>query len=197
MRCVRPASPRIQQRQAARIKVELARAHGERFGLGGVVLHAFPLPQRLLALTEAQGLNAEKLSRLHGVAEASLSGVLDADVLRSFAPDDALERLRTLPGIGAWSSGHILLRGAGLADELPLADPRSRDAVQLAYDLSAPPDDAEFQRIAEAWRPYRTWAVVLLRTWFARQRSASYRQRAEDDRRLLRLRRLETETEFL
>jgi 3-methyladenine DNA glycosylase/8-oxoguanine DNA glycosylase len=34
--------------------------------------------------------------------------------------------------------------------------------VQRAYGMSALPDSAEVERIAERWRPYRMWAEVLL-----------------------------------
>ena len=36
-------------------------------------------------------------------------------------------------------------------------------AVQALYRLDHTPDDAELVRIAEAWRPFRTWATVALR----------------------------------
>ena len=42
---------------------------------------AFPRPQRLLELSEAKGLNAEKVRRLHGLAEAALDGRLDTERL--------------------------------------------------------------------------------------------------------------------
>jgi DNA-3-methyladenine glycosylase II len=168
---------RISMRQAARIKTGLAEQLGASFELGGVRLSAFPLPQRLVELGEVPGLSAEKALRLQEVAEAALDGRLDADRLRSLPTHDALASLRTIRGIGEWSSQHALLRGAGVADAVPVADPRTRIAVQAAYELTAEPDNDELNAIADAWRPFRMWGFVLIRLWHSRTVGGSLRQR--------------------
>jgi DNA-3-methyladenine glycosylase II len=167
---------RISMRQAARIKVGLAETHGDVLEIGGQKLHAFALPERLLEVNEAAGLNAEKLARLHGVARAALDRRLDTASLRSMPFDDALASLREIRGIGEWSSQHVLLRGAGVADAVPLADPRTRVAIRAAYDLTAEPDDAQLSAISDAWRPFRMWGFVLIRLWHGRTSSGSLRQ---------------------
>ena len=167
---------RISMRQAARIKLGLAESGGETLEIGGETLHAFALPDRLLEVTEAPGLNPEKLNRLHEVARAALDGRLDAARLRSLPFDDALASLREIRGIGEWSSQHVLLRGAGVADAVPLADLRTRVAIKAAYDLPAEPDDAELTAIADGWRPFRMWGFVLIRLWYGRTEGGSLRQ---------------------
>jgi DNA-3-methyladenine glycosylase II len=167
---------RISMRQAARIKLGLAEAHGDGLEIGGQRLHPFALPDRLLEVAEAPGLNPEKLNRLHEVARAALDGRLDAARLRSLPFDEALASLREIRGIGEWSSQHVLLRGAGVADGVPLADPRTRAAVKAAYDLPAEPDDAELTAIADAWRPFRMWGFVLVRLWSGRTAGGNLRQ---------------------
>lgn len=52
---------------------------------------------------------------------------------------------------------------AGAPDLLPAAEPRLRRAVALAYDRAEEPSAEELSTLAEAWRPYRTWASFLLR----------------------------------
>jgi DNA-3-methyladenine glycosylase II len=167
---------RISMRQAARIKTGLAERLGASFELGGVRLSAFPLPQRLVELGDVPGLPPEKVARLREVAAAALDGRLDADRLRALSTDDALASLRTIRGIGEWSSQHVLLRGAGVADAVPLADPRTRVAMQAAYELPEAPDDDELGAIAEAWRPFRMWGFVLVRLWYSRTIGGSLRQ---------------------
>lgn len=160
---------RISQRQAAAIRSGIARERGQRFSIGGEELAAFPVPSQLLDLRTHPGLSAEKVERLHAVARVAISGTLDAEHLRSMPVAAALAELREIRGIGEWSAQHVLLRGAGLADELPMADPLSREAVRRAYRLDVPPDDARFTAIAEPWRPYRMWVNVLLRVWLGRE----------------------------
>jgi DNA-3-methyladenine glycosylase II len=167
---------RISMRQAARIKLGLAETHGDALEIGGQRLHAFARPQRLLDVTNARGLNDEKLRRLHEVAQAALDGRLDASRLRAIPHDEAIASLREIRGIGDWSSDHVLLRGAGVADAVPLADPRTRVAVRAAYDLPAEPDDAELTAIADPWRPFRMWGFVLVRLWHGRTVTGGLRQ---------------------
>ena len=167
---------RISMRQAAKIKLGLAESRGDALEIGGQQLHAFALPDRLLEATEAPGLNAEKLNRLHEVARAALDGRLDAARLRAMSFDDALASLREIRGIGEWSSQHVLLRGAGLADAVPLADPRTRVAIKAVYELAAEPDDQQLAAIADAWRPFRMWGFVLVRLWHGRTETGTHRQ---------------------
>jgi 3-methyladenine DNA glycosylase/8-oxoguanine DNA glycosylase len=41
--------------------------------------------------------------------------------------------------------------------------------MQLLYGLRERPDRAAVLKRAEAWRPYRMWAVVLLNVWLRGQ----------------------------
>ena len=59
----------------------------------------------------------------------------------------------------------MLLRGAGVRDEVPRHESRLARAVALAYDLPGPPSADELARISDGWRPYRTWTTLLLRTF--------------------------------
>ena len=60
------------------------------------------------------------------------------------------------------------MRGAGLVDAVTDDDITPR-AIQLLYRLRERPNRAEVLRRAEAWRPYRMWAVVLLNVWLRSQ----------------------------
>ena len=95
-----------------------------------------------------------------------------------FSLAETLADLEALPGVGPWTAQAILTRGCGLADALPLNDEISRTAVAAAYGLPEPPDDETWTRIADAWRPYRMWATVLLHMAWRRDQPAtpSYRQ---------------------
>jgi DNA-3-methyladenine glycosylase II len=109
-----------------------------------------------------------KIERLHHVARAALEGTLDRARLRSLPEPEALAQLRTLPGIGEFFAQGILMRGAGLVDAVTEDDLTPR-AIQLLYALPERPDRAAVLKRAEAWRPYRMWAVVLLNVWVRSQ----------------------------
>jgi DNA-3-methyladenine glycosylase II len=78
-------------------------------------------------------------------------------------PEQALARLRDIRGIGPFYATLILLRSTGVRDELPAGEPRLRTIARRAYGLTETPGEAELAKIAEAWRPYRTWVAALLR----------------------------------
>src|SRR5439155_19966183 len=104
-------SQRRQMRQGARVKERLREAFGELVDIHGLPMRAFPSPRILLSVREVPGLPTARLAWLHGTAEAALAGDLDAAHLRSLADEDALARLREIPGIGPFSAELILLPG--------------------------------------------------------------------------------------
>ncbi len=160
---------RISMRQSARIKERLREEHGDRPTVRGVPYAAFPRPARLLELDSIGGVSASKVEWLHGLARAALDGRLDTEQLRRMERSDALAALRSLRGVGEWTADAIRVRGCGVADDLPAADPRTAEAVGELYELGGPADRPTLERIAEAWRPYRMWGVVLVRVGWNRQ----------------------------
>jgi DNA-3-methyladenine glycosylase II len=160
---------RIRITQAAAVKARIAERLGEPVSFGGRVVHAFPAPQRLADLGLAEldtfpGLAGRKPEWLRSVARAALDGRLDAARLRAMPHEEAMADLKQLPGIGDFSAGLTLLRGAGSPDAVPGAEPRLARAIALAYGLPGPASPEQVLAISENWRPYRTWVTLLLRT---------------------------------
>ena len=168
---------RISRRQSAVIKRDVAEQFGDRPTIAGVEVPAFPRPVRLLELREARGLNDEKVRRLHGLARAAIDGRLDTERLRAMAPNDALATLRELPGVGPFTADGILYRGCGVADGVPGSDELGQTVIRELYGLHEV-TALDVERISDAWRPFRMWAVVLLRTSWTRAQGAgvSYRR---------------------
>jgi DNA-3-methyladenine glycosylase II len=156
-------SQRRQRSQAAALRRRLSEALGRPFELDGQVEHAFPLPDRLLGLETFPGLESQRIERLRGVAERALAGDLDPEMLASMEADRAMTALQTIPGLGPFYAGLVLLRASGVSDALILDEPRLRSYLRHYYGLPDEPDDAAVRRIAEPWRPFRTWAAVLIR----------------------------------
>jgi DNA-3-methyladenine glycosylase II len=154
---------RRQRRQAIAIRRRLAEAHGASFTLDGTHVDAFPIPTALRSVTEVRGLDTTRVGRLHAIAEAALAGELDADRLRALDPDAARHAVQRLPGIGPFYANLVVIRALGHADLLPFDEPRLATAVGGLYDLGRPASPADLERVGEAWRPYRTWASVLIR----------------------------------
>ena len=159
---------RITILQTRRIRQRMAEEAGAAIEVAGATFTAFPDPPALLRLESFPGVAAVKIERLHQVARAALTGMLDRVRLRSLPELEALEQLRTLPGIGPFFAQGILMRGAGLVDAITDDDLTPR-AIQLLYGLTDRPDRAAVHQRAETWRPYRMWAAVLLNVWLRSQ----------------------------
>jgi DNA-3-methyladenine glycosylase II len=159
---------RISMAQTRALRARLARELGEALELGEQTVYAFPRPERLITLAAFPGLPDEKLERLRGIAQAAADGMLDRDRLRALPASEALAELQRLRGVGPFASQGILHRGAGLVDEVT-DDDVTREAVMLAYQLPERPTQGDVLAIADAWRPFRMWATVLLHVSLRRE----------------------------
>jgi DNA-3-methyladenine glycosylase II len=166
---------RISIAQTRSIRAKLSAEHGEFIEAEGQRFAAFPHPQVVLELDRFGPIVGEKMERLHGIAEAALAGRLDRERLRAMPVDDALADLRTLRGVGAFIAQGILIRGASLPDAVS-DDDVTLQAVQYAYSLPQAPDRETILRMAENWRPYRSWATVTLHMWLRREGGPNFKR---------------------
>ncbi len=156
-------SARFSAPQAAAVRTRICERLGTVYELGAQRLRAFPTPDRLLELDEIKGLPQEKVARLHGVARAALEDRLDTDRLRALRFEDARAEIESLRGIGPFYSGLVINRALGHADALPNREPRILAYAAHYYGLPGPLRPDQLTELGERWRPFRTWAVVLLR----------------------------------
>jgi DNA-3-methyladenine glycosylase II len=157
-------SARRHRGQAVVIRDRISAELGRTFTIGGAQVHAFPLPRRLLEADAIQSVAPVRVKWLHTVARAALDGALDPGRLAAMEPESALEHLKRLPGIGPAYATLILLRATGVADALTFNEPRLPGYVAHFYGTGpGPASPAVIERLSQAWRPYRTWAAVLIR----------------------------------
>lgn len=144
---------------AATLARRLVADHGEPLARPrGSLTHLFPSPQ---ALAEAESgswpVPAARRRTLRVLAAALACGELTLDAGADRA--ESRRRLRALPGIGPWTAEYIAMRAlrdpdAFLAGDLGV----SRALERLGHDGRP----AAAERIAERWRPYRSYAVQHL-----------------------------------
>lgn len=156
-------SQRWGRRQSLAARERLARGFGRVLEVAGEETAAVPTPTQLLAADRLPGLPELKQGRLRAVARAAEAGLLDPAALREGDPDEVRARLRTVPGIGAFAATLIHLRASGVQDALVAGEPRLAALVGAAYGLGGPATEEDLARIAEPWRPFRTWTAVLIR----------------------------------
>jgi DNA-3-methyladenine glycosylase II len=125
-----------------------------------------PSPKQLLAVDpdkiRAAGLSRPKISYLRDLAEHIEKGELELDHLDELPDEEVIEQLTAVKGIGEWSAHMFLMFHLGRPDVLPVGDQGIRRAVQVQYRLRKLPDAKRLEKIAKAWRPYRTLACLYL-----------------------------------
>jgi AraC family transcriptional regulator of adaptative response / DNA-3-methyladenine glycosylase II len=145
----------------------LARRLVERFGVDVAtpwpdVNRTFPAPETLAA---APIERIAELGIIRSRAGAILSLAREWPTLAPLialggSPERLVERLRELPGIGAWTAHYIAMRALGWPDAFPPGDVAALKAMQRLFGTTSA-RDAEAR--AEVWRPWRAYA--LLRLW--------------------------------
>ncbi len=122
-------------------------------GLG----YLFPTAKRLAAarlsdagLTKARVRTVKALAAKVAAGELRLDGAAD--------PGTTARQLLAIPGIGDWTAQYIAMRALGNPDAFPAADLGVLRA--LGNGRKVTPDEARGR--AEAWRPWRAYAVMHL-----------------------------------
>lgn len=118
----------------------------------------FPAPQ---ALADADlreiGVTTARAATIRGVARAMLDGRIDFCAEQPL--DEFVARWVALPGIGEWTAHYMAMRALSHPDAFPAADLILRRAA--ARDGETLSTKALAAR-AEAWRPWRAYAVIHL-----------------------------------
>ncbi len=84
-----------------------------------------------------------------------------AGSLERLTPVDADTKLRTLPGVGEWTSAEVRSRVFGDPDAVSFGDYHIAQDIGWAV-TGTPYDDDELRAFLEPWRPQRNRAVVLI-----------------------------------
>src|SRR5438445_1447485 len=144
---------------ARTLAARLVSAHGDVIKIADPRLtHVFP---RAGAIAEADlsklGVPATRRDTLHALATAVAGGTLTLDPGADRA--DTYHKLLSLPGIGEWTAGYILMRALGDPDTFLAGDLGVRKAgARLGFGSNA----RTISEHAAAWRPWRTYATHQL-----------------------------------
>jgi AraC family transcriptional regulator of adaptative response / DNA-3-methyladenine glycosylase II len=120
---------------------------------------AFPAPEALtdspLERIRAIGLTERRARTLQEVARAVSEGRVDLS--GQSEPQTVMRALLEIPGIGPWTAQYIAMRALRWPDAFPSGDLALRKAMETPSSRAA-------EERAEAWRPWRSYAVLHLWT---------------------------------
>jgi AraC family transcriptional regulator of adaptative response / DNA-3-methyladenine glycosylase II len=117
----------------------------------------FPTPDALAdADLDGLGITGARVATLRGIATALAEGRVDFRPERTL--DEFVAQWTALRGIGAWTAHYIALRALSHPDAFPAEDLILRRALIPGTTLTA----RQLAAHAEAWRPWRAYAVMHL-----------------------------------
>ncbi len=120
--------------------------------------HLFP-DSHTLATADIHkiGMPGRRVETLRSLSQAVAAGTVD---LGSDADGETLHRqLVATAGIGKWTAGYVQLRALKDPDAFP---PGDIALLRAAQSLGIAQTQTELQQAAEAWRPWRAYAVAHL-----------------------------------
>jgi AraC family transcriptional regulator of adaptative response / DNA-3-methyladenine glycosylase II len=145
---------------ATTIAGRLVAAFGEPIVTPYAELHRLtPTPARIAGAVIGEiarhGIVSARCKSILALAQAEVSGTLSLDSGDHHNPDETIQRLAELPGIGQWTAHYIAMRALRWPDAFP-----KEDIVIRKYLGGVGAKQAE--AMAEAWRPWRSYAVLYL-----------------------------------
>ena len=125
----------------------------------------FPPPESIVEASEMDlvgvGLSRAKATALRRLAERALAGELDRERYVGLSTVEAMVALQTLPGIGPWSAGLILLRGLRRMDVFPAGDSGAARSLTTLLDLPGKITPREADEIATRFGELRGYLYFL------------------------------------
>lgn len=156
------AAKTIYQRLQAACEKAVGGEDTERSLYGGFAI----TPESILALTEEQlracGLSRQKLSYIRDLAAKTLSREVDFERLPDMSDEEVIEHLTRVKGVGVWSAQMFLMFALGRPDVMPTLDLGLNNAIRKLYGKRKVPKPKQILKLAEKWRPYRTFACWYL-----------------------------------
>lgn len=121
-------------------------------------------PARFIELNElylrSLGLTRQKSHYCVQLAQAFVEGRVNK--IGGMSDEEAHAALVSIKGIGTWSANVYLLMALKRPDIWPNGDVALATAAGKLLQLPVRPSFVELERIAEAWRPYRSVAARML-----------------------------------
>ena len=144
----------ISVRGATTIAGRLAGLWGSIVDGGGGLERLFPTPTQLMgAELERAGVMPARADTIRALARGVSNGAIAIDARADVGVTVAA--LEAIPGIGVWTAAYIAMRALGEPDAFPSGDLVLR---RMTGHLSA----RALDRRSDAWRPWRSYAVMLL-----------------------------------
>jgi DNA-3-methyladenine glycosylase II len=128
----------------------------------------YPHPTMVIAmdveLMRGAGLSYQKAGYIKAIAEFAIRNDITYEKLNELDDEDIIQYLTSIKGVGRWTVEMILMFSLGRKDVFPADDLGIINAMKKLYNLRVTGKALRLRciRIAEKWRPYRSYACFYL-----------------------------------
>ena len=144
----------------------MIRAYGDSVVIRGRTYYAFPIPEKLAALSvddlEKCGLSGRKSEYVIGVSRMILAGELDLEGMMRLPSTEIIERMMKIRGIGRWTAEMTMIRGMHKPDALPADDLGLRRLISHYYNEDRMLSGDEVRSLAARWGKWKGIAAYYL-----------------------------------
>lgn len=123
-------------------------------------------PQRVLAISEATlrgtGMSWSKARFIRDLAHQVLTKSVQLAQLAQLSDAEVIHELTRVKGIGPWTAQMFLMFTLGREDVFSYGDLGLRKAMKKLYGFKKDPTQRQMEKIANTWKPYRTFAARIL-----------------------------------
>jgi len=123
-------------------------------------------PENFLTLTDEElkacYFSRQKTIYARDLAANLLNGTLNLDELAALSDDEIRKKLTAIKGIGNWTTDIYLMFVLHRTDIFPAGDLAAVNALKKLKNLPKETSKERLLQIAEAWKPCRTIATMLL-----------------------------------
>ena len=107
------------------------------------------------------GMSQRKAGYILGIAEASLTGVVDFTMLKTLTDAEIIKKLTALNGVGVWTAEMLLIFSLRRPDVVSFGDLAIRRGMMNLYGLKELPKEI-FEKYRESYSPYGSVASFYL-----------------------------------
>ena len=131
-------------------------------------------PQNLLKLSDEElrrcYFSRQKIIYTRELAHAMISKKISLEKFHEMEDDQVRQELKKLKGIGDWTVDIYLLHALQRSDVFPTGDLALVNAVKMVKGSNAITRE-EILQMAEAWKPYRSIATMLLWHYYIKKKN--------------------------
>ncbi len=123
-------------------------------------------PRKALKLSHQairkSGLSNAKARYIKNLAKKVISKELNFGSFKNLSDEQIIEKLTVVKGIGPWTSEMFLMFTLAREDVFSHRDLGLRKAIKKLYGFKKELTREQIEKISSKWRPYRTYACLIL-----------------------------------